>query len=88
MQAKLTHKQEEVDAKLMTHKEKEQKSKKLEKVLDGTSQKLKIRKEELDKEWQRVDHLSKQTEQREAQIQHEWQALLKEKELLAAQSQE
>ena len=43
-------------------KEKDQKLKKLEKVLDGTSQKLKIRKEELDKEWLRVDQLSKQTD--------------------------
>ena len=51
------------------NKEKEQHLQKLEKILDGTNQKLSIRKVELDKEWERLDQLRQQLEQRELQLQ-------------------
>ena len=61
------------------NKEKEQHLQKLEKILDGTNQKLSIRKVELDKEWERLDQLRHQLEQRELQLQKDKEQFDKEK---------
>ena len=68
--------------------EKEAHLKKMQVISEGTSHKLKIRKEELDKEWERVDQMRVEVEEREALIQKERESVLAEKELIASEKEE
>ena len=55
---------------------------------EGTAHKLKIRKEELDKEWERVDLLRADVAEREALVLKERSEIAAQKELISAEKQE
>ena len=65
LETQFKHREETIQQKAELIKEKEKQLQKNEKILDGTNQKLCIRKAELDKEWERLDQLRRQLDQRE-----------------------
>ena len=58
---------------------------KLQMVNEGTTQKLKIRKEELDKEWSRLDQIRVDLYEREGRLETERVTLTAERELVATE---
>lgn len=87
-EATLQAEQADIQRKKVKLAEKEAKLKKLQTVSEGTSHKLRIRKEELDKEWERIDQLRINVTEREAVIQKEKLAMQVEKELVNADKEE
>ena len=68
--------------------DKETQLKKSQLVSEGTGHKLKIRKEELDKEWERVDQLRADASECKALVEKERASIAIEKDLVAAEKEE